>query len=480
MATAVLERVETYKSAYTSAQEFVFAREGHFHQPFRKTRILSDSNPNARINIEPGPEHLKGFPDINERIFHENYNPMLVGVDYGDPRASRPFPPGSLSSLSYSLLSWIKYAHPQEFRTIVKNVNDQEDNKRYVVEANPGFHTILPTKPDKVKAMLIDLGFEGFRRDFGFYPAGLFLPEKAIDTNTVNVIGRLKERYGIEYITLMAYQVAKNSNGPVYCEFTDIDGKLERLPIILFDGDISGSFSFNDRPTQNADVFFEEAKEERATKRREQGQSLQIPELVMIASDGELYGHHKEFRDRFAEYSMRTSTLMAHGFEAFNVRKALSSTYLEKTEIKSPSSWSCYHGVQRWTGECDEGVADEQDKLDKKQLYWRTKGIEEKIYSALDDPENGIKDWSPKLVAVILETTPEMFFEGDIYDKLDMLSNEPGLNFLKNRRKRDLLLAAYSLEAGDQSDKMFFARGIERAIGWRLVTEAEILYNRSC
>jgi hypothetical protein len=101
--------------------------------------------------------------------------------------------------------------------------------------------------------------------------------------------------------------------------------------------------------TTNADAFvthhllghFDNAK-------TQQGQ----PQLVLLASDGELYGHHKPYRDRFLAHLVngaRSNVGIQTTYPALWLRQMKPRRSIE---IQDGTSWSCHHGITRWTGKC--------------------------------------------------------------------------------------------------------------------------------
>ena len=73
----------------------------------------------------------------------------------------------------------------------------------------------------------------------------------------------------------------------------------------------------------------------------------------MVASDGELYGHHQPFRDKFLAY------LMNGAMKSYPVEMTYPGLWLKKypptetIQIRQMTSWSCHHGVKRWSQVCN-------------------------------------------------------------------------------------------------------------------------------
>ncbi len=106
--------------------------------------------------------------------------------------------------------------------------------------------------------------------------------------------------------------------------------------------------------TSNADVFAATSLTQQLDRGKvERGED----QLIIVASDGELYGHHKPLREYFLSYLLRDSA-SAHGFEVTTLGRYLASHPPRRTvRLRMPTAWSCSHGVARWdTGcACTEG-----------------------------------------------------------------------------------------------------------------------------
>src|SRR6266566_3650887 len=80
-------------------------------------------------------------------------------------------------------------------------------------------------------------------------------------------------------------------------------------------------------------------------------------QLILIATDGELYGHHKPWRDKFLTH-LTNHGAPSYGFEICTLERYMRlHPATQEVELRAPSAWSCGHGVARWaTGcECTEG-----------------------------------------------------------------------------------------------------------------------------
>src|SRR5690606_37678826 len=76
------------------------------------------------------------------------------------------------------------------------------------------------------------------------------------------------------------------------------------------------------------------------------------PQLLHIATDGETYGHHHKFGDMALAYAL-------HHIETNNLAQLTNyGQFLElhppdwEVQIVNNSSWSCAHGVSRWSDDC--------------------------------------------------------------------------------------------------------------------------------
>jgi hypothetical protein len=84
------------------------------------------------------------------------------------------------------------------------------------------------------------------------------------------------------------------------------------------------------------------------------------PGLVLIATDGELYGHHQQFRDLFLQRLVAPAPSQPdRGFDVVQLSTALLARRprpLPTVRVADRTSWSCHHGVARWSAECPDAT----------------------------------------------------------------------------------------------------------------------------
>ncbi len=109
---------------------------------------------------------------------------------------------------------------------------------------------------------------------------------------------------------------------------------------------LSGAVSFDPEATNNADRFASSSLPGQVNHAKRERRE---PQLITIATDGELYGHHKSFRDHFLARLVEHSAA-ANGFEVVTLARYLTIHQPERTvTLNTPSAWSCAHGVARWS-----------------------------------------------------------------------------------------------------------------------------------
>ncbi|NMC78618.1 MAG: DUF3536 domain-containing protein [Chloroflexi bacterium] len=300
-----------------------FCVHGHFYQPSREDPLTEE------IPLEPGATPYRNW---NERIHAQCYRPNAEL--------------GNFEHISFdlgpTLIHWMEQADPDTLEKIIQQ--DRRNLERYGVGnamAQAYHHTILPlsSRADKVTQVLWGMG--DFECRFGHKPQGMWLPETAVDEETLDVL----VDYGISYTILAPWQADRPDVDVSQPYWVSLPGG-KKITVFFYDQDLSALASFHPEATVNADTFVR--------------QSL-LPKfpapssgdrLVMIASDGELYGHHQPFRDKFLAYLMDGALKSVPLQATFPALWLKDHTPQEEIKILPNTSWSCHHGVTRWSGSC--------------------------------------------------------------------------------------------------------------------------------
>ncbi len=323
---------------------------GHFYQPPRENAWLEE----IEVQDSAYPYH-----DWNERVAAESYAPNAASrildaqdliVDIVNNYARISFDAGP------TLLTWMARARPDIYEAILQADRDSRalHHGHGGAMAQAYNHLILPLANARDKRTQIAWGIRDFESRFGRKPEGLWLPETAVDVESLDLMAG----QGILFTILSPYQAAqvRKPGG----EWQDagqgrIDPKrpyLCRLPsgrtiaLFFYDGPIAHDVAFGDL-LRNGERF----------ARRLAGafsESPAGPELVHIATDGETYGHHHRFGDMALAYGLHY--LEANKLADLTVYGEYLALHPPTDEVRvvENSAWSCGHGVERWRSDCGD------------------------------------------------------------------------------------------------------------------------------
>ncbi len=300
---------------------------GHFYQPPREDPL------SGVIPDEKGAEPYRNW---NERILAECYQPNAQQ--------------GNFEKISFNigptLMHWMANYDTSTYQAII----EQERNvyRRFGVGnglAQAYNHVILPLASKRDKVTQIKWGIADFTFRFGHSPQGMWLPETAVDLESLTFLADNQIRFTI----LAPWQVESPEElDPTQPYLVKLPGDRDPMIVFFYDQGLSTLVSFDSGATVNADRFIEEKLMRSFLPAEFSGN-----QLTLIASDGELYGHHKPFRDRFLSYLMNGalhSRNISTTFPALWLKNHQPDTYIKISEY---TSWSCHHGIVRWMGECD-------------------------------------------------------------------------------------------------------------------------------
>ena len=299
---------------------------GHFYQPSREDPVT------GLIPEEPG---AAPFHNWNELIHDHCYRPNAQLGNF--ERISFDLGP--------TLAGWMNQYDPETLMAII--AQDRKNVERYGVGnamAQAYHHTILPLGTREDKITQIRWGIADFEHTYGHKPTGMWLPEAAVDAETLEIL----VDQGIEFTILAPWQADQEWVDVTRAYSVPLSGG-KQISVLFYDQELSMRVSFDPGSTVNADRFITDLILPRF--RRGRTGSLD-PQVLVIASDGELYGHHQPFRDKFLAH-LTDEALHERGVEGtYPARWLKENPPSQSVRIRSNTSWSCHHGVSRWKETC--------------------------------------------------------------------------------------------------------------------------------
>ncbi|MGE0526021.1 MAG: DUF3536 domain-containing protein [Bdellovibrionales bacterium] len=366
----------------------------HFYQPPRENPWLDE------IEYQ---ESAYPFHDWNERIDVECYRSngasrildaegRVVDLANNYARTSFNFGP--------TLLSWLEDKAPETYERILEGdrISQTLFGGHGSAIAQAYNHMIMPLANRRDKETQVIWGLRDFERRFGRTAESMWLPETAVDIETLEILSA----HGMKYVILAPRQ-ARAVRGLDRDEpWQDVSGEkidpcqpyLVRLPsgraitAFFYNGPISKAVAFEGL-LHNGETFAERLlsgfNPYRGTK-----------QLLHIATDGETYGHHHRHGDMALAYALyhleknRLATITNYGqFLELNPPR-------REAQIYENSSWSCAHGVERWRENCgcNSGTKGDWHQKWRKPLRQaldhlrdRVEGVfESKLKEFVDDP----------------------------------------------------------------------------------------------
>lgn len=300
---------------------------GHFYQPPREEPWL-ELVPRER---SAAPDH-----DWNHRITRECYAP-LAAIRVLDPVGRVQDVINAYAWCSFdagaTLLRWFEGHAPTVLAAMV--AGDQASRERVGhgnAIAAPYHHVILPLASNRDKRTEIRWGIRDFTRRFGHAPLGMWLPETAVDSTTLEIL--LEE--GIRFTILSPHQVPESPPHGGMGRWVGADGRS--LGIFTYDRDLAHDVPFGELMTD----------EDRWATAITTGDG----EYRALATDGETFGHHHPHGalalgaviHRLRQDPYHALTNFATLLPGLDDAPAVT--------VVEASSWSCSHGVERWRMEC--------------------------------------------------------------------------------------------------------------------------------
>jgi alpha-amylase/alpha-mannosidase (GH57 family) len=322
---------------------------GHFYQPPRENPWLEA----IELQDSAYPDH-----DWNERITGECYaaNTMSRMLD---ETGSITQMVNNYARMSFNfgptLLSWMEEKAPAVYQGILEA--DRMGQERFSGHgpalAQPYNHMILPLANRRDRYTQLTWGIRDFEHRFGRKPEGMWLPETAVDLDSLDLMVQLGIRF-----TILAPHQARRVRQKGKRSWRDVSGGRidptraytlslpsgRGMDLFFYDGPISRAVAFEGVLSQGESFAnrllsgFSDARD--------------WAQLMHIATDGESYGHHHRMGDMTLAYALD------HIESRQLARLTVYGEYLEKhpprheVEILENTSWSCAHGLERWKGDC--------------------------------------------------------------------------------------------------------------------------------
>jgi alpha-amylase/alpha-mannosidase (GH57 family) len=343
---------------------------GHFYQPPREDPWSGRIEPqpsahpyrdwNARINAECyGPNAFARILDGDGRVAHIVNNYARMSFDFGP-----------------TLLAWLQAEAPEVYAAVI--AADHESRQRYSGHgsalAQAYNHVILPLASRRDKQTQIVWGLRDFEQRFGRPAAGMWLPETAVDLESLDLLAA----HGVRFTILEPHQARRvrplpsgghaslgSALAPGSSEglpgWRDVGGGTivtsrpyivmlpsgRRLAAFFYDGPIARAVAFEGL-LSNGDGFAGRL----LAGAPQDPQDAGADSLIHVAADGETYGHHHRHGEMALSYALHQ--IEANGWATLtNYAEYLAShPPAEEVEIVENTSWSCVHGVDRWREDC--------------------------------------------------------------------------------------------------------------------------------
>ncbi|MBX3380215.1 MAG: DUF3536 domain-containing protein [Phycisphaeraceae bacterium] len=321
---------------------------GHFYQPPRENAWLEA----VEMQESAYPSH-----DWNDRITRECYaTNAKARLLNGDGKIERVV--SNYARMSYNfgptLLAWMIEHAPSVYSRIIKS--DGESAARFeghgCAMAQGYNHAILPLCNDRDRRTQVLWGVRDFVARFGRKPEGMWMPETAADTPTLEALADA----GIAFTVLAPRQCAavRPLGGGQWDEVGEGVDPTRAYQCNLPSGRTIALF-FYDGPVSQG-VAFEGllGSGERFAARLTSGldDARTHDQLMHIATDGESYGHHHRHGE------MALAAALENIERDPSVELINYGLYLHRhpptmeARIHENSSWSCVHGVERWRSDC--------------------------------------------------------------------------------------------------------------------------------
>ncbi|HEU4366636.1 MAG TPA: DUF3536 domain-containing protein [Methylomirabilota bacterium] len=321
---------------------------GHFYQPPRENPWLEA----VEVQDSAAPYH-----DWNERVTAQCYAPNTAArrVDAANRILDIV---NNFERISFNvgptLFAWLERRAPEVARAIV-----QADRASVLARGGHGNalaqvynHQIMPLASRADKVTQVRWGLEDFRRRFGREAEGMWLPETAVDDETLEVLAEA----GVKF-TILAPAQARRVRPLAGGDWEETNHAVDPSRPYLWRGPrgLTLALFFYDGPVSRAVAFehlLESGERFAARLRAAFSEARDWPQLVHCATDGESYGHHS----RFGEMALAAAVARLEADDAIELTSygAFLAAHppTHEAQVHQDTSWSCAHGIERWRADC--------------------------------------------------------------------------------------------------------------------------------
>ncbi|HDD35339.1 MAG TPA: DUF3536 domain-containing protein, partial [Candidatus Desulfofervidus auxilii] len=358
---------------------------GHFYQPLREDPWLEE------VGFQ---ETALPYHDWNERIATECYLPNA----YARRLDGRGFIINIINNYEWinfnfgpTLLCWLEKHKPEILNKIIQA--DKKSCLRFNGHGNAIAqaynHIIMPLADTQDKITQIKWGIETFKYFFKRPPQGMWLPETAVDNETLVLMAK----EGIKFTILSPRQALKirpiSSESTIWCEVNEhtlditqpyrcYPNKNVAIDIFFYHGPLSHGIAFGNL-LHSGEVFAKQIEN-----------AFFKDGIIALATDGETFGHHWKFGEMalayVIEYFIHHPEIKLTNFSYFL------SKFPPKYEvvIKENTSWSCAHGIRRWKEDCgcSTGLHPGWHQRWRKPLRDAFNWLREKVYNFFRERAN--------------------------------------------------------------------------------------------
>jgi hypothetical protein len=341
---------------------------GHFYQPPREDPFT------GKIPHETGAEP---YHDFNEKITAECYRPNAVLGNF--ERIS--------FNLGPTLAAWMSAHAADTYQRIVQSdrANVETLGAGNAI-AQSAHHTILPLARRRDKIAQIAWGIASFEYRFGRKPTGMWLPEMAVDYETLEALAGA----GLSFTILSDEQVhgvTARMAGPYRVKLS----AGRSIAVFVRDRSLSDQIALGLGHIPSPKEWATAVLDPRG------------PGLILIATDGETFGHHFRGGEQFLHH------LLARDAPGLGFQITSPSQYLAQhppladVEVREETAWSCKHGLTRWVTGCDCTPGDSRWKGALRRALDNLSGEMDLIYTA-EARAVGARPWPLRdaYIAVVL------------------------------------------------------------------------------